>query len=105
MTTLDYTAYPHILDIVLSDAPWKALLGFRSTSTLFRNKIDEVLAKHLVFEPSRPRHPRGFVVSGTNGRRHPAFAYWSAEFRALRGDTGEEEDDDNDVQEEVERKP
>jgi len=89
-TTLDYTAFPHIFDLILSYTPWAGVLAFRTTSTEIRDKIDSQLGKHLVLGPIGGLQ-YGMSVTGTNGRAHPAFAVWSPEWNQ-----GVEDDDDDD---------
>ncbi|BEI86483.1 hypothetical protein CcaverHIS002_0607700 [Cutaneotrichosporon cavernicola] len=43
MTTLDHTAFPHILDAILTNAPRRVLLTFRATSQHLRSLADNIL--------------------------------------------------------------
>lgn len=61
---LDYTAYPHLVDAILSYLPHNALLALRGTSSAFRAHIDALLSLHIIlldqFPPLRSaygRHP------------------------------------------------
>ncbi|KAL1412315.1 hypothetical protein Q8F55_000059 [Vanrija albida] len=52
MVTIDHTAHPHILDLVLTYAPPKALLALRATSKEFQRRVDAPFA-HAVLKAER----------------------------------------------------
>ncbi|CAK9780310.1 hypothetical protein CC85DRAFT_300187 [Cutaneotrichosporon oleaginosum] len=63
---LDHSAYPDILDAIFAYADLCALLALRAASRSFRDRVDAVLAQHLVFRDNSisPVHSKGW---------HPAF--------------------------------
>jgi hypothetical protein len=88
---LDYTAFPHILDVIISYSPWKSLLALRGASKETRDRIDkDLLGKYLIFTQIGTLQ-YGIKVTAPNGHEHPAFAMWSPEWNP-----GMEDDDDDD---------
>jgi hypothetical protein len=63
---IDHTAYPDIIDAIFLYAELPALLALRAASSGFRDRVDAVLARHLVFRERciSPVHSKGW---------HPAF--------------------------------
>lgn len=63
---IDHTAYPDIVDAIFAYASLQALLALRGAFSGFRDRVDAVLARHLVLRDDRisPGHSNGW---------HPAF--------------------------------
>lgn len=62
---LDSTAYPHILDHILTHTDWDTLLCFRRTSRSLRSRVDNVLS-HLVITSE---DDAALVLSSSSGWR------------------------------------
>ncbi len=70
---LDHDAYPHILDLVVNNAPRASLISLRSVSRHLRFRADALLAgSHLVITAGPP----GQTVVSTPQGRFPAFCEW-----------------------------
>lgn len=51
---LDYSAYPHILDLVLALAPKQSLIALRAASHDLRDRADAILCRHIMFTSYSP---------------------------------------------------
>lgn len=48
---LDAGAFPHLLDVIIENAPLATLMAFRLTSSTIRDRVDKVLFHHLSLWP------------------------------------------------------
>jgi hypothetical protein len=82
--TLDIAFYPHIIDHILSVAPYEALVRLRVASRTFRAKADALLNADRIIIADLARGYRRIVVMTPYGsnppHRIPAFARWDKEY-------------------------
>ncbi|BEI82267.1 hypothetical protein CcaverHIS002_0301350 [Cutaneotrichosporon cavernicola] len=72
---LDHMCYPHILDRVVTLAPWESTLRLRGVSRRLKGRADAALFRHIVVLPGSLPHL--FYVRGAGGRL-PALSCWDA---------------------------
>lgn len=71
MTTIDHTAYPYIMDMVISECSTLALLRFRATCRRLRDRADSILLKHAVLTLDDTARPPKIRLSTPEGERLP----------------------------------
>ncbi|BEJ13112.1 hypothetical protein CspHIS471_0302860 [Cutaneotrichosporon sp. HIS471] len=72
---LDHLCYPHILDRVITLAPWESTLRLRGVSRHLKGRADAALFRHIVILPGSL--PYLFFLRGAGGRL-PALSSWDA---------------------------
>ncbi|WOO81721.1 uncharacterized protein LOC62_04G005241 [Vanrija pseudolonga] len=78
--TIDHTAFPYLIDVIMGYADMSALVAFRTTSSTFRRRVDGILLKHVVITYKYPNvthnisfktPPGSLLTVGTVVRRLP----------------------------------
>ncbi|KAL1412274.1 hypothetical protein Q8F55_000017 [Vanrija albida] len=59
---IDHTSFPYLIDMIVTYADIPALVALRAASSAFRQRVDDVLLKHVVITNRKPGGPSG---SGT----------------------------------------
>lgn len=62
LTPLDVGAFPHLLDIIIENAPLVALLSLRRTSRSVKHEVDRALFRHISVWPRKRWDLRGSPV-------------------------------------------
>lgn len=52
--TIDHTAFPYLIDMIVGYADMGALVALRTTSSAFRRRVDGILLKHVVITYKSP---------------------------------------------------
>ncbi|WOO86095.1 uncharacterized protein LOC62_07G009584 [Vanrija pseudolonga] len=71
--TLSAAAYPHLIESILSNSERPVLIAFRSTSRQYLNKVDAILARHIVISAPVELETTDLIITAKRGPRLPTF--------------------------------
>lgn len=71
--TLSAAAYPHLIESILANCERPVLITFRSTSHHYLNKVDAILARHIVISAPVELETTDLIITAKRGPRLPTF--------------------------------